>query len=65
METLAHWSNGATLEAPADSRHAEVMNPATGEVSSKVALASAETTQPLPAKPATSVIEDKKLRRFI
>ncbi len=44
MQTLTHWSNGATLEAPADSRYADVMNPATGEVSSRVALASAETT---------------------
>lgn len=44
MQTLAHWSNGATLEAPADSRFADIINPATGEVSSRVALASAETT---------------------
>ena len=40
MQTIQHWINGA-YASPADSRHADVTNPATGKVSGRVALASA------------------------
>ena len=40
MQTTQHWINGA-FTAPADSRLADVTNPATGKVTSQVALASA------------------------
>ena len=40
MQTIQHWINGA-YSSPADSRHADVTNPATGKVSGRVALASA------------------------
>ncbi|WP_104104296.1 CoA-acylating methylmalonate-semialdehyde dehydrogenase [Arthrobacter sp. 08Y14] len=42
MQTTQHWING-TFTKPADSRLADVTNPATGKVTSQVALASAET----------------------
>ena len=45
MQTLSHWIDGTNLEAPADSRFADITNPATGKVSSRVALASAATTE--------------------
>jgi malonate-semialdehyde dehydrogenase (acetylating)/methylmalonate-semialdehyde dehydrogenase len=39
--TLGHWIGGEAVAAPADSRGAAVYDPATGEVSRQVALASA------------------------
>ena len=42
MQTTKHWING-TFTGPADTRLADVTNPATGKVTSQVALASAET----------------------
>ena len=42
MQTTQHWINGA-FTAPADTRLADVTNPATGKVTSQVALASVET----------------------
>ena len=42
MQTTQHWINGA-FTAPSDTRLADVTNPATGKVTSQVALASAET----------------------
>ncbi|RBP65715.1 malonate-semialdehyde dehydrogenase (acetylating)/methylmalonate-semialdehyde dehydrogenase [Brevibacterium sanguinis] len=43
MRTVSHWINGDTVEAEAGSRFAEITNPATGEVTAQVALASRET----------------------
>ena len=42
MQTTKHWINGA-FTAPADTRLADVTNPATGKTTSQVALASEET----------------------
>ncbi|MFZ3454693.1 CoA-acylating methylmalonate-semialdehyde dehydrogenase [Arthrobacter sp. 7Tela_A1] len=42
MQTTQHWINGA-FTAPSDTRLADVTNPATGKVTSQVALASADT----------------------
>jgi malonate-semialdehyde dehydrogenase (acetylating) / methylmalonate-semialdehyde dehydrogenase len=39
METLTHWINGARTQG-ASGRHADVFNPATGEVQARVPLAS-------------------------
>ena len=45
MKTIQHWINGQTVTASDDSRFADVVNPATGVTSGKVALASAEQTR--------------------
>jgi malonate-semialdehyde dehydrogenase (acetylating)/methylmalonate-semialdehyde dehydrogenase len=42
VQTTQHWINGA-FTAPADTRLADVTNPATGKTTSQVALASEET----------------------
>ena len=41
--TVSHWINGAAAEVAPDARFAEVTNPATGQVTSRVALAPAGT----------------------
>jgi malonate-semialdehyde dehydrogenase (acetylating) / methylmalonate-semialdehyde dehydrogenase len=43
MKTIQHWINGAETAPNPGSRFADVTNPATGKVTSKVALASAAT----------------------
>ncbi|WP_139006457.1 CoA-acylating methylmalonate-semialdehyde dehydrogenase [Arthrobacter crystallopoietes] len=43
MKTIQHWINGAETAPATGSRLADVTNPATGKVTSKVALASAST----------------------
>lgn len=45
MNTIQHWINGQTVTAGQDSRFADVVNPATGVTSGKVALASADQTR--------------------
>ena len=45
MNTIQHWINGTTVAAGQDSRFADVVNPATGVTSGKVALASADQTR--------------------
>lgn len=44
MQTVTHWINGAYVAPEADARYSDVMNPATGAVTSQVVLASAATT---------------------
>ncbi|GAA1354605.1 CoA-acylating methylmalonate-semialdehyde dehydrogenase [Arthrobacter rhombi] len=43
MRTVSHWINGTAVDPAADGRFAEVTNPATGKVTSRLALADAET----------------------
>jgi malonate-semialdehyde dehydrogenase (acetylating)/methylmalonate-semialdehyde dehydrogenase len=45
VNTIQHWINGTTVTAAQDSRFADVVNPATGVTSGKVALASADQTR--------------------
>ena len=40
MQTIQHWIDGSYVNPEPDSRLGEVTNPATGKVSSRVALAS-------------------------
>ncbi|WP_309080597.1 CoA-acylating methylmalonate-semialdehyde dehydrogenase [Zhihengliuella sp.] len=42
-KTLGHWIDGAEFDAEQGGRFADVTNPATGQVTSRVALASAQT----------------------
>ncbi|NUL45983.1 CoA-acylating methylmalonate-semialdehyde dehydrogenase [Cellulosimicrobium funkei] len=43
MQTVTHWINGAPTEPTAGSRFADVNNPATGKVTSRLTLADAST----------------------
>ena len=51
MQTINHWIDGSYTATNADGRLGDVMNPATGKVSSRVALAS--TAVEIPAREMT------------
>jgi malonate-semialdehyde dehydrogenase (acetylating)/methylmalonate-semialdehyde dehydrogenase len=54
VTVLSHWIDGAPAAAPADSRLADIVNPATGLVSGKVPLASADLTRKAVASAAAA-----------
>ncbi|NKX55565.1 CoA-acylating methylmalonate-semialdehyde dehydrogenase [Arthrobacter mobilis] len=45
MQTITHWINGQYAEPGSDSRFGEVVNPATGKTTARVALAPASTVE--------------------
>ncbi|WP_029089797.1 CoA-acylating methylmalonate-semialdehyde dehydrogenase [Brevibacterium album] len=54
MTTLSHWIDGQAFAAPAGSRTADIVNPATGVVSGQVPLASADLTREAVASAAAA-----------
>ena len=45
MKTVSHWIDGAVVEPAEDARFGPLLNPASGEVTGRVALASTATVE--------------------